>query len=46
MTDNEIPKCSVHHVSMVKHQIKSQIFGNMIPIWKCPECDYMEYRSD
>jgi hypothetical protein len=42
----KIPECWIHHVPMQKRSQKSQIFGNMILTWKCPMCDYTEYRND
>lgn len=42
----KVPECWIHHVPMQKHSQKSQIFGNMILTWKCPKCDYTEYRNE
>jgi len=42
----EPPKCVKHRIPMVKCVQKSVIFGDIIPVWKCPECDYSEYRNE
>lgn len=40
------PECPFHKIPMTKNTIKSQIFDDIICIWKCPYCDYKEYRND
>lgn len=42
----KVPECWIHKIPMVKSSRKSQIFKNKIPVWKCPECDYVEYRNE
>jgi|WetSurMetagenome_2_1015567.scaffolds.fasta_scaffold449237_4 hypothetical protein len=46
MMSDKVPECWMHHIPMQKSSQKSQIFGNMILTWKCPKCDYTEYRND
>lgn len=46
MMSEKVPECWMHHIPMQKSSQKSQIFGNMILTWKCPMCDYTEYRNE
>ena len=42
----EPPKCFKHRIPMIKRTQKSVIFDDNIPFWKCPECDYMDFRNE
>ena len=43
----KVPDCWIHKIPMIKSLQKSHIFKDTkIPVWKCPQCDYMEYRNE
>jgi rubrerythrin len=42
----KVPECWIHHVPMHESSGKSMYLDNIILLWKCPMCNYTEYRDD